>query len=235
MREDDLRKNEFLAALSHELRNPLAPLRTAVHLLQRELPEHSRQQLMRTMERQVDQLVTLVDDLLDVSRITRGAMQMRMELLDVATVIALAVETSEPVIASGTHHLSVNVPEQMIPVYGDKVRLAQILCNLLNNAAKYTDAGGRIVLSVQQHEAHVDISVRDTGIGFEPAAGAQLFELFARGPDSESRHQEGLGVGLALARKLADMHGGSLHGVSRGVGCGSEFILRLPLPTSQTV
>jgi PAS domain S-box-containing protein len=232
MREDDVRKNEFLAALSHELRNPLAPLKTAIHLMQQDMPAPKRERLVQMMERQFDQLVTLVDDLLDVSRITRGTLQMRMEPLDLGSVIAHAVETSQPVIAGGRHQFSLEVPERPIPVRGDRVRLAQLLSNLLNNAAKYTDPGGRIVLSACLEQSSARVSVRDTGVGFDPAAAARLFELFARGPQAESRHRDGLGVGLALARKLAEMHGGSLEAISEGHGRGSEFILRLPLASS---
>jgi signal transduction histidine kinase len=229
LRDEDRRKNEFLAALSHELRNPLAPLRTALQLLQMDDRKQTRDRLIQTMDRQVNQLGRLVDDLLEVSRISRGALELRREPVDIASVITLAVETSEPVIKSAEHELSFHVPDHPVWVYGDRARLAQILSNLLNNAARYTEPGGRIAIRAQVHHGEVLISVRDNGAGIEPSALSQLFELFARGPESAQQNREGLGVGLALARRLADMHGGSLVGASEGLGKGSEFTLRLPV------
>jgi signal transduction histidine kinase/CheY-like chemotaxis protein len=229
LRDDDRRKNEFLAALSHELRNPLAPLRTAIHLLEHDATPQTREQVTRTMGRQVDQLVRLVDDLLDVSRISRGSLELRKEPVDLSTVIALAVETSDPVIRTAGHTLSVLAPEQPVWVIGDGVRLAQILSNLLNNAARYTNSGGQIVVETSIARDEVLVSVRDTGVGIESSTLPQLFELFVRGPQAALRNRDGLGVGLALARRLAEMHGGSITAASGGAGLGSEFTLRLPL------
>jgi signal transduction histidine kinase/ActR/RegA family two-component response regulator len=225
MRESDRQKDEFLAALSHELRNPLAPLKTALHLLRTDPGAPSPWQLVDTMERQVAQLVRLVDDLLEVSRISRGTLELRKAPVDVADVIALAVETSEPVIHAAGQELHLEGPGA--PVW--------VLSNLLNNAAKYTEPGGRITLRAEVQADAVEISVMDTGVGIEPAAIPGLFELFARGPHAERRHRQGLGVGLALARRLAEMHDGSLVGVSDGPGCGSRFTLRLPVTSPAVV
>jgi len=172
--------------------------------------------------------VRLVDDLLEVSRISRGAVDLRNERLDAASVVALAIETSEPVIRAAGHDLSVESPDRPVWINGDRVRLAQILSNLLNNAAKYSNAGGRIVVRTSEHAGEARISVRDSGVGIDPESMARLFDLFVRGPESDRRHREGLGVGLALARRLAELHGGSLSGASEGPGRGSEFTLRLP-------
>ena len=232
LREEDRRKNEFLAALSHEMRNPLAPLRTAIRLLQENDGGDARERLVKTMDRQVEQLVRLVDDLLEVSRISRGILQLREELLDMRNVVALAVETSQPLLEAAGHALSVELPEQPVWVHGDRARLAQILSNLLNNAAKYSDPGGRIAVNVRRHGTNVSVSIRDTGIGLDPQAIAGLFELFARGESSERRHSDGLGIGLALAQRLARLHGGSVTGVSDGPGTGAEFTLHLPIATS---
>ena len=229
LREADRHKDEFLAALSHELRNPLAPLRTALQLLRTDAAESARGRLLDTMDRQVNQLVRLVDDLLEVSRISRGAVELRNERLDAASVVALAIETSEPVIRAAGHDLSVESPDHPVWINGDRVRLAQILSNLLNNAAKYSNAGGRIVVRTSEHAGEAWISVRDGGVGIDPESMARLFDLFVRGPESDRRHREGLGVGLALARRLAELHGGSLSGASEGPGRGSEFTLRLPV------
>jgi signal transduction histidine kinase/ActR/RegA family two-component response regulator len=229
MRESDRQKDEFLAALSHELRNPLAPLKTALHLLRTDPGAPSPWPLVDTMDRQVAQLVRLVDDLLEVSRISRGTLELRKAPVDVADVIALAVETSEPVIHAAGQELRLERPGAPVWVLGDPVRLAQVLSNLLNNAAKYTEPGGHITLRADVEADAVEVSVTDTGVGIEPAAIPGLFELFARGPHAERRHRQGLGVGLALARRLAEMHDGSLVGVSDGPGHGSRFTLRLPV------
>jgi signal transduction histidine kinase len=228
LRDDDRRKNEFLAALAHELRNPLAPLRTAIELLHVDDSATTRARVVPLMGRQVDQLVRLVDDLLDVGRISRGSLELRREPVDLASIVELAIETSEPVVRAGGHTLSAELPDRPVSVDGDRVRLAQIVSNLLNNAARYTKAGGRITVRGVADGEHVHLSVRDTGIGLDPTKSQELFELFGRGPGAAAYHRDGLGVGLALARRLADMHGGSITASSQGPGRGSEFTLRLP-------
>ena len=228
--EADRVKDEFLATLSHELRNPLAPLRNALAAWQRLDPGNPKTEPLRAiMERQVNHLVRLVDDLLEVSRISRGTLSLRKERVQVATVVQAALETSEPLMADARHVLDVQLPPEPLWVEGDPVRLAQVLANLLNNAARYSDDGGRITLRVGSHAGQAVISVRDTGIGIEPEMLPRMFEMFSRGHRDSGRAQGGLGIGLALSRRLAEMHGGALEGFSEGAGKGSEFVVRLPL------
>jgi PAS domain S-box-containing protein len=226
----DRAKDDFLATLSHELRNPLAPLRNSIALLRRDgLEAATLARIHGIMDRQVNHLVRLVDDLLEVSRISRGVLSLRSEPVEVAAVVKTAVETSNPLLQSAGHTLVLDVPDQALWVEGDAVRLAQVLSNLLNNAASYTDAGGTITVAVRRADAQVRISVKDTGIGMEPAAIPHMFEMFSRGNRDSARHQGGLGIGLALARRLAEMHQGTLEAHSDGPGKGTEFTLRLPL------
>lgn len=225
LREADRRKDEFISILAHELRNPLAPLRNALHLLRtRRLDAAAAERLHAVMERQTNHLVRLVDDLLEMSRINRGDFELRQEGVDAAAVARHAIETSEPLIRECGHDLEVDLPGEPLPVVGDPVRLAQVLANLLNNAARYTDRGGKITLRARRLGAEVLFCVADTGIGFEPAEAARLFGMFMRGERST-----GLGIGLALARKLVQMHGGSIEARSAGPGRGAEFVVRLPL------
>ena len=233
--EADRGKDEFLATLSHELRNPLAPLRNSLALLRMAGGTNApMSNVHELMERQVDHLVRLVDDLLEVSRITRGTFELRRERVDLGAIIRNAIETSEPLIYEGKHRLSVSLPDEALWLDGDPVRLAQILSNLLNNAAKYTDRGGKIELAVAAAGGRVRISVRDNGLGITPEALPRLFEMFSRGEGAGGRAQGGLGIGLALARRLAAMHGGTLSARSDGPGCGSEFTLSLPLAPDQS-
>ncbi|WP_411882300.1 PAS domain-containing protein [Polaromonas sp. YR568] len=226
----DRAKDDFLATLSHELRNPLAPLRNSLALLRRDgLEADTLARIHGIMERQVNHLVRLVDDLLEVSRISRGVLSLRSEPVEVAAVVKTAVETSNPLLQSAGHTLVLDVPADTLWVEGDAVRLAQVLSNLLNNAASYTDAGGTVTVTVRRADAQVRISVKDTGIGMEPAAIPHMFEMFSRGNRDSARHQGGLGIGLALARRLAEMHQGTLEAHSDGPGKGTEFTLRLPL------
>jgi PAS domain S-box-containing protein len=228
--EADRAKDEFLATLSHELRNPLAPLRNSVALLRRGRADAAlAERVQGIMDRQVNHLVRLVDDLLEVSRISRGTLTLRKEPVEAAAVVRAAVEATEAIMRSSGHVLSVEVPPQPLWLEGDPVRLAQILSNLLNNAAIYTDPGGRITVRVQDRNGEVTVGVRDNGIGIAAANLPRMFEMFSRGDRSTARAQGGLGIGLALSRKLAQMHGGSLDAVSEGPGHGSEFTLRLPL------
>ncbi len=229
--EADLAKTEFLATLSHELRNPLSPLRNAIELFRRKGPtDEASLRLHAIMDRQVNHLIRLVDDLLEISRISRGALSLRNERVSLETALNNAVETSEPLIKASGHTLVIEPPDEVFFVNGDLVRLTQILSNLLNNAASYTEPGGHISVQLRRSGAGtVAISVRDDGIGIDPLALPRLFEMFSRGHRDRSRNQGGLGIGLALARRLAEMHGGTLQAHSEGPGKGSEFVLQLPL------
>jgi PAS domain S-box-containing protein len=231
--ESDRRKDEFLATLSHELRNPLAPLRNSLHLLRLSRTAAASGQVHEMMERQVDHLVRLVDDLLEVSRISRGTFELRKQRVDVAAVIRNAIDTSDPLILAGGHQLRTSIPETPLWLEGDPVRLAQILSNVLNNAAKYTEPGGRIALVVERRDDMAVIRISDTGIGIARDALPRMFEMFSRGSSTTARGQGGLGIGLALARRLAEMHGGTITASSEGVGKGSQFEVRLPLAADQ--
>ena len=229
--EADLAKTEFLATLSHELRNPLSPLRNAIELFRRKggPMDEATLRLHAIMERQVNHLIRLVDDLLEISRISRGALSLRNEHVAIESALHNAVETSEPLIKAAGHTLVIEPPDELFFVDGDPVRLTQILSNLLNNAAAYTEPGGHITVQMRRSGANLAISVRDDGIGIDATALPRLFEMFSRGHRDRSRNQGGLGIGLALARRLAEMHGGTLEAHSEGPGKGSEFILQLPL------
>jgi len=225
----DRRKDEFLAVLGHELRNPLAPLQNGLELLtlgahDQALVTHARQ----LMERQLRHLVRLVDDLLDVARIRSGKIVLELERTEIAPLITSAVELARPMIDSRGHELQVILPPEPLWTDADKIRLPQLLANLLNNSAKYTDEGGSIVLSVAQLESEVVVNVRDTGIGMDEESLANVFELFAQAATTSHAVQGGLGVGLSLARSIAELHGGVLTAHSEGLGKGSQFILRLP-------
>ena len=229
--QSDRVKDEFLATLSHELRNPLAPLRNSIELLRRMDGQADARspRVHAMMERQVNHLVRLVDDLLEVSRISRGAFSLRRERVELATVVRNAVETTDPLIRAGGHHLTVSLPREELWMEGDHVRLAQILANLLNNAAKYTDEGGHIAITARRERDHAVISVHDDGVGMPPEDVPRMFEMFSRGDRDSGRSQGGLGIGLALSRRLAEMHDGTLDARSDGLGTGSEFTVRLPL------
>lgn len=228
--ESDRAKDEFLATLSHELRNPLAPLRNSLALLRRIDSENDKANAVRgMMERQVNHLVRLVDDLLEVSRISRGALSLRKERVQLASVVQNAVETSEPLMQAAGHQLEVHLPPEPVWLQGDPVRLAQIVANLLNNAARYSDDGGKVTVRCACEDGQAVIRVRDTGIGIDPAVLPRMFGMFSRGQRDSGRAQGGLGIGLALSRRLAEMHGGTLEGYSEGTGKGSEFVVRLPL------
>jgi PAS domain S-box-containing protein len=228
--ESDRSKDEFLATLSHELRNPLAPLRNGVEFLRRAAAgdAHSAP-VLAMMERQVNHLVRLVDDLLEVSRISRGKFSLRKERVELATVLRNAAETSEPLVREAGHRLEIDLPAEPLWLEGDPVRLAQILANLLNNAAKYTPDGGQISVRAWRDGDDAVISVRDNGVGIAAEALPRMFEMFSRGDRDSGLSQGGLGIGLALSRRLAQMHNGSLEATSDGPGKGSEFLVRLPL------
>lgn len=226
----DRRKDEFLAVLGHELRNPLAPLQNALELLA--LGGTDASILVRTralMERQLHHLVRLVDDLLDVARIRSGKIVLELEAVQLATVIASAVELARPHIDSRRHQLDVYLPEEPVWIHADRTRLPQLLANLLNNAAKYSPDGGHITVRAGSRTGLAEVRVSDTGIGMTSAALANVFELFAQAAGPEHAVQGGLGVGLSLARSIAELHGGTLVATSEGPGKGSEFLVRLPL------
>ena len=225
-REAEHRKDEFLAMLGHELRNPLAPIVTALELM-RMRGDTSRES--QIIERQVDHLTRLVDDLLDVARITRGKIELKRQRVEIATIVARAIEIASPLIEQRSHHLRVDVPATGLPVYGDPTRLAQIVSNLVANAAKYTDPGGHIDVHATCDDETVTIRVRDDGTGIDAAVLARIFEPFVQSPQTPDRAQGGLGIGLTLARSLVAMHDGSVEAKSEGLGKGTELIVTLPL------
>jgi len=231
LKEADRNKDEFLAILAHELRNPLAPINNAVEIMRRRPLEDPQLTWARDIvARQLGHLARLVDDLLDVSRITRGAITLAREPVQVATVVTRAIETVQPLIARQSHELLIDVPDPALEVEGDLTRLTQALSNLLNNAAKYTEAGGRINVSVVPvAEEQVEIRVKDSGLGISPELLPRLFNLFTQADATTHRADGGLGIGLALVRKLVEMHGGSVAAYSQGANHGSEFVMRLPL------
>ncbi|HEY3566443.1 MAG TPA: PAS domain S-box protein [Thermoanaerobaculia bacterium] len=230
LEEADLRRNEFLAMLSHELRNPLAPIKNALSVMRLSgVSEPSLDWARTVVERQVSHLTRLVDDLLDVSRIAVGKITLQRKPLDLSQVVTAAVEASRPLIDSRGHWLTVVVPQEPVPVEGDLTRLAQTLMNLLNNAAKYTPSGGEIRLSVEKEEGMAVIRVRDTGVGITADLLPKIFELFTQGERALDRSEGGLGIGLTLAQRLVKLHGGSIEALSEGPDRGSEFVIRLPL------
>ncbi len=236
LKEADRHKDEFLAMLAHELRNPLAPIYNAVQLMRRKKLEDPQLAWSRdVIERQSAHLSRLVDDLLDVSRITRGKINLTKEALDINSLIARAVETSHPLIAERAHNLVVDVPPEPIKVLGDPTRLTQALGNVLSNAAKYTDQGGRITITVARDGAEVSIRVSDTGEGIPAHLLPVIFNLFTQLDYTSGHSRGGLGIGLALVRRLVEMHGGSVTAHSEGVGKGSEFIIRLPVHPESAV
>lgn len=230
LREADRRKDEFLAMLAHELRNPLAPIINAVQILrQTAAPVPELKWATDVIDRQVQHTVRLVDDLMDVSRITRGKIGLRKERVTLQSVVNSAVEASRPLIEKRGHDLTVSVPSEPIHLDADLTRLAQVFLNLLNNAAKYTEPGGRISMSAQRDDGHVMIRVKDTGVGIQTEMLPHIFGLFTQVDRSLERTQGGLGIGLTLVERLVDMHGGSVEAYSAGLGEGSEFVVRLPI------
>ncbi len=225
--EGDRRKDEFLATLAHELRNPLAPITTAIQFLRRSPDDPAtRERMYAMMERQLAHLVRLVDDLLDLARISRGFIELRMEVLDVTNVVRTALETTLPRIEAGGRRLSAELPDKPVFVRADAVRLAQVVINLLNNAASYTEKNGTIWLKLGRDDEHAVICVRDDGVGIAPDMLTKVFEMFMQVDRAKAG---GLGIGLTLAKNFVDLHGGTLEATSDGLGHGSEFIVRLPL------
>jgi PAS domain S-box-containing protein len=237
LRELDQRKNEFLATLAHELRNPLAPIRNGLEIMRLGRGNAGMVEQARTMmERQLHQMIRLVDDLLDVSRVSRGKIDLRKEKVSLATVLTSAVETAKPLVDQNSQTLSIDIPDEPITLDGDATRLAQVFANLLNNAAKYTDKGGRITIAVRPIEGAVEVSIRDNGIGIPPDMLESVFGIFTQVERSLEKARGGLGIGLSIARRLIEMHGGTVVARSEGPGTGSEFLVTLPtidaLPSS---
>ena len=237
LRDNDRRKDEFLATLAHELRNPLAPIRNALQIMQRNPAAAAQAHARDVIERQLGQMVHLVDDLLDVSRISQGKLELRRSRVDLAEVLKTAVETSRPLVDASRHALDVQLPAAgELCVDGDTTRLCQIVANLLNNAAKYTPEGGAISLRAWREETEADpengeavVEVKDSGVGIAADMLPRVFDMFAQVDRSVSRSQGGLGIGLALVKRLVEMHGGSVEAHSEGMGLGCRFVLRLPL------
>ena len=230
LREADRRKDEFLAILAHELRNPLAPLRNALEVMKLAPNDSKAVGLAREMmTRQLVQMVRLIDDLLDVSRISRGKVTLHRERTSLDAIVKQAVETNRPLIESTSRHLTIRMPPAAIFVDADPTRLAQVFANLLNNAAKYTEPGGEIALSVERDGTWAVIRVRDNGIGIPPEMLPRVFDMFLQVDRSLEKAQGGLGVGLSLVKGLVELHGGSVEAHSLGLGCGTEFVVRLPI------
>jgi signal transduction histidine kinase/ActR/RegA family two-component response regulator len=228
LREADRLKDEFLAMLAHELRNPLAAVSNAVQVARRSKAEDDRAWARAVIEDQVCHLSRIIDDLLDVSRISRGKIQLRRQAVDMNFVIDHAVEAVRPLIDERKHRLTVTTGARNLRVEGDPTRLEQVVANLLNNAAKYTEAGGRIDVECRAEGDQVVVSVRDTGVGIAPEQLPNMFELFAQADRSLARSEGGLGIGLTLAKRLVELHRGTIEARSEGPGRGSEFTVRLP-------
>jgi signal transduction histidine kinase/ActR/RegA family two-component response regulator len=236
LRDADRRKDEFLAVLAHELRNPLAPVRNSLAILRLNgVKDATLRRATEMMERQVNVMVRLVDDLLEMSRITRDKLELRREPVEMAAVIASAVETSRPLVDTARLHLTLTLPAERLQVEGDPVRLAQVFSNLLNNATKYTEPGGEITLAVWRDGDQVAVSVRDTGVGIPADMLPRVFDMFTQVERHTERAQGGLGIGLTLVKRLVEMHGGTVTASSRGIGTGSEFVVRVPLRKEQVV
>ena len=236
LKEADRRKDVFLATLAHELRNPLAPIRNALQILMAKGPPDPELQWARgVIDRQVQQMARLLEDLLDVSRISRNKLELRKERVDLTAVVEAALETSRPVIEAGGHEFSVTLPPEPIHLEADPVRLAQVFANLLNNAAKYTEEGGRIWLAAERQGSEVTVSVKDNGIGIMAEMLPRIFEIFTQSNRALVRSQGGLGIGLSLVKGLVELHGGSIEARSDGPGQGSEFVVRLPVAGEKLV
>jgi len=234
LRNSDKQKDEFLATLSHELRNPLAPIRNALHILRLAgADEQTRARVIDTMERQTANVIRLVDDLLELSRINEGRIELRKERIKLQSILRSALEASAPLVEAAGHELVVHQPEQPILLHADPVRLIQVISNLLNNAAKYSERGGKVILTARSAGTEAVISVRDSGIGIPPEMLDRIFEMFVQVDTSLERTRQGLGIGLTLVKRLVELHGGDVQARSEGRGKGSEFIVRLPAFTDQ--
>ena len=233
LRETDRRKDEFLATLAHELRNPLAPIRQAALISKTaDATEAQKRWSHDVISRQVHHMSLLLDDLLDVSRVTRGMLELRTEMTDLAAIVDAAVETARPVIDAKRHRFAIEMPSEPVVFAADPLRLAQVLSNLLTNAAKYTDPGGDIRLLATADAEQLTIVVSDTGIGMSPDALSRIFAMFSQVKSSQDRSEGGLGIGLALAKGLVELHGGLIEATSGGLGKGSQIVVRLPRRTT---
>ncbi len=229
LREADIQKDQFIAMLAHELRNPLAPIKNGLEILGRNPDPEKAANILDMMDRQVNHLIRLIDDLLDVSRITHNKIDLRRSVITAQSAIHSAVETATPQIEAAGHRFNLVVPDEDIWIDADPTRIAQILGNLINNAVKYTPAGGRIFLSLRLENGHAVVSVTDNGLGIDEDMLPKVFELFAQVSPSSATSQGGLGIGLALVKRLVEMHGGTISVESPGLGHGSTFIVRLPV------
>jgi signal transduction histidine kinase/ActR/RegA family two-component response regulator len=230
LRDADRRKDEFLATLAHELRNPLAPIRNSLHILRvTSSTDHAVTRVREILERQVNHMVRLVDDLMDISRITRGKVELRREPIELAAVIGSAVETSKPLIDAAGQDLVLNISPEPMPLMADPVRLAQVFSNLLNNSSKYSDARATIWVRARPIDGEVVVSVRDSGVGIAADMLPRVFDMFEQAATALPRARGGLGIGLTLVRSLVQLHGGTVEALSAGIGQGSEFMVRLPL------
>ncbi len=229
LNDADRRKDEFLAMLAHELRNPLAPISMAAQILKLGPVSPARlQQTCLIIDRQISHMTSLLDDLLDVSRVTRGLVAMSKEQLDLRAIVDDALEQARPQINARGHHLTLMLPQGAVPVFGDRTRLVQVVANLLDNATKYTAPGGNIVLKLTERDDQVTVAVRDNGIGMDAGLLGRVFDLFTQGERASDRSQGGLGLGLALVKSLTERHGGTVAAHSNGSGQGSEFSVSLP-------
>jgi PAS domain S-box-containing protein len=234
LREADRRKDEFLATLAHELRNPLAPIRAAAYVLKKLNAEDPRLVQARDMiERQTAHMTRLIDDLLEMSRITQGKIELQRHTESLASVVAGIAETAQSVMSTREHEFIVKLPDDPLLIVADRIRIAQAIFNVIENAAKYTRPGGRVVLRASRDDSHAVITVTDNGIGISPNMVARIFDMFVQADGGGRRAQGGLGIGLALSRKLIEMHGGTIEVASRGLGQGAEFTIRLPLGEAQ--
>jgi signal transduction histidine kinase/ActR/RegA family two-component response regulator len=234
LKEADRRKDEFLAVLAHELRNPLAPVRNAIEILRAtHSPSPQLQWTHDVIDRQVRQMTRLVDDLLDVSRITSGKIELRKERIELSAAVGIAIEASRPLIERGQHILTVRIPPEPIWINADLGRIAQILSNLLNNAAKYTRPGGHIWLTAERRDGHVSLRVCDNGMGIPPTMLRKIFEMFTQVGGTSDHSQGGLGIGLTLVKRLVELHGGTVEARSDGPNKGSEFIVNVPVSSEE--
>ncbi len=229
LKEADRRKDEFLAVLAHELRNPLAPIRYGLEIMRMSPDKGASEEIRAMMERQVTHLVRLIDDLLDVSRVSRGKIELRRERVTIQTALQAAIESCKPLVESRHHTLSLEISDQPLWIDADLTRVAQVVSNLLNNAAKYTPEGGSIKLAAFEDAGDAVVAVSDNGVGISAEMLPRVFELFTQAESGVRRSQGGLGIGLALAHQLVDMHEGSIGAASEGEDKGSMFTVRLPL------
>jgi signal transduction histidine kinase/CheY-like chemotaxis protein len=229
LREQDRRKDEFLATLAHELRNPLAPIRTGLHVLQHDVSPEQAARTRDMMARQLVHLVRMVDDLLDISRVTLGKVTLQKQRVDLRAILDSALETTRSMLDAGRHELAVRLPSHPLPLDADPTRLSQVFSNLVNNAAKYTPPGGRIAITADADATTITVRIKDSGIGIPAEMLPRVFEMFTQVGRSLERAQGGLGVGLALVRRLVEMHGGSVAAESLGPARGSTFVVRIPL------